>query len=677
MSSSGWSHKPRRSRSCRSRTNREPVEFHRQNIERIQRHFEKELSRSERELRWAEENLDDGSVASRRYIANLRSKVKYDYNQLMQEKVHEVEKCLSEIYEEERELAEQKLREQEIENERFHRQTVNQIIRERDAMCEEKLARQQSLYNKLLNEQAIRLQAQQRLQTFESLNVSQMKDRLTRVEQSNYLLRRSVYDLIDHQQPVYKSTVYIPSDKQETDVTATMTTIVPHVKRVTSASTKTKTVAPVTDMVTSKPIRHLAILPPAKEQAKKEFMKRRSNLSETFTMYDGPTTTPTVRRSLDDTLTINFENNESQVPDSKCQIPIHIELKTGETNVCDNTTLSSVCELVDQAKLPQKPHSLIGRYQLPNANRSSTPTPPVHVAHVNYDEIQTCEVTDKQILIKQFYAQLEKMKTTFGTEQTHPVTTKNVLTLNSDEVTQTSTTIQLKDSATETCVLSATAQPENKKPPVPKKQTTTKTTSCRIKSAPVTMATQLHTDKNPHRVLSCKQQKRPTEKNPTQEKKSIHIKAKPKRNTESAPLTRIEIHGPEITLLPHDEQECQQMYEKLQRLQPNGVCVDLNTLRRALYPPVGTANYAPSLNNHDQTSAFKSYRQRTEEIPQSWIKGDNRYVNAYVPKQQSESQVKSNEFHLKIAPASTNIDRITDQVKKHAAINYSYYTRTK
>ncbi|CAF2078517.1 unnamed protein product [Rotaria magnacalcarata] len=210
MSPSGWNHKTRRSRSCRSRTNREPVESHRQNIERIQRRFEKELNRSERELRWAEENLDDGSVASRRYIANLRNKVKYDYNQLMQEKVHEVEKCLSEIYDEERELSEQKLREQEIENERFHRQTVNQIIRERDAMCEEKLARQQSLYNKLLNEQAIRLQAQQRLQTFESLNISQMKDRLTRVEQSNYLLRRSVYDLIDHQQPVYRSTVYIP-----------------------------------------------------------------------------------------------------------------------------------------------------------------------------------------------------------------------------------------------------------------------------------------------------------------------------------------------------------------------------------------------------------------------------------------------------------------------------------
>ncbi|CAF3822789.1 unnamed protein product [Rotaria magnacalcarata] len=677
MSPSGWNHKTRRSRSCRSRTNREPVESHRQNIERIQRRFEKELNRSERELRWAEENLDDGSVASRRYIANLRNKVKYDYNQLMQEKVHEVEKCLSEIYDEERELSEQKLREQEIENERFHRQTVNQIIRERDAMCEEKLARQQSLYNKLLNEQAIRLQAQQRLQTFESLNISQMKDRLTRVEQSNYLLRRSVYDLIDHQQPVYRSTVYIPSDKQETDVTATMTTIVPHVKRVTSASTKKKIVAPVTDMVTSKPIRHLAILPPAKEQAKKEFIKRRSNLSETFNMYDGPTTTPTVKRSLDETLTINFENNESQVADSKCQIPIHIELKTGETNVCDNTTLSSVCELADQVKLQQKPHSLIGRYQLPNANRSSTPTPPVHVANVNYDEIQTSEVTDKQILIKQFYAQLEKMKTTFGIEQTHPVTTKNVLTLDSGEVTQTSTAIQLKDNATETCVLSATAQPENKKPPVPKKQTTTKTTSCRIKSAPVTMATQLHRDKNSHRVLSCKQQKRPTEKNPTQEKKSIHIKANPKRNTESAPLTRIDIHGPEITLLPHDEQECQQMYEKLQRLQPNGVCVDLNTLRRALYPPVGTANYSPNLNNHEQASAFKSYRQRTEEIPQSWIKGDHRYVNAYVSKQQSESQVKSNESNQKIASDSTNIDRITDQVKKHAAINYSYYTRTK
>jgi len=30
-----------------------------------------------------------------------------------------------------------------------------------------------------------------------------------------------------------------------------------------------------------------------------------------------------------------------------------------------------------------------------------------------------------------------------------------------------------------------------------------------------------------------------------------------------------------------------------------------------------------------------------------------------------------------ILPEDTDIDRITDQLKKHAAINYSYYTRTK
>lgn len=126
------------------------------------------------------------------------------------------------------------------------------------------------------------------------------------------------------------------------------------------------------------------------------------------------------------------------------------------------------------------------------------------------------------------------------------------------------------------------------------------------------MTTKSNTDKNSQRLLSCKQhQQRRTDKLTVQEKKSSHTKDKPKRNVESAPLTRIDFRGPEVTLLPQDEQECKQIYEKLQRLQPNGVCVDLNTLRRALYPPVGTATYASNLNNHrDPTSAFKSYRQR-------------------------------------------------------------------
>jgi hypothetical protein len=37
---------------------------------------------------------------------------------------------------------------------------------------------------------------------------------------------------------------------------------------------------------------------------------------------------------------------------------------------------------------------------------------------------------------------------------------------------------------------------------------------------------------------------------------------------------------------PADELQCQQIYEKLEHLQPNGVCANLETLRRALYPPL-------------------------------------------------------------------------------------------
>ncbi len=62
-----------------------------------------------------------------------------------------------------------------------------------------------------------------------------------------------------------------------------------------------------------------------------------------------------------------------------------------------------------------------------------------------------------------------------------------------------------------------------------------------------------------------------------------------------------------------------------------------------------------------------------EEIPQSWIKVDDKYVSPYIPKQQSSSSSSN----PSISSDNTNIDRIADQMKKHAAINYSYYTRTK
>jgi len=63
----------------------------------------------------------------------------------------------------------------------------------------------------------------------------------------------------------------------------------------------------------------------------------------------------------------------------------------------------------------------------------------------------------------------------------------------------------------------------------------------------------------------------------------------------------------------------------------------------------------------------------TEEMPQSWIKVNDKYV----PKQQSTTKVNPFNPNVIIPSDNTNIDRITDQVKKHAAINYSYYKRTK
>ncbi|CAF2561535.1 unnamed protein product [Rotaria sp. Silwood2] len=125
------------------------------------------------------------------------------------------------------------------------------------------------------------------------------------------------------------------------------------------------------------------------------------------------------------------------------------------------------------------------------------------------------------------------------------------------------------------------------------------------------------------------------------------------RYTDHIEPIRIDIRRPETTLSPNDELECRQMYEKLQRLQPNGVCVNLNTLRRALFPPISLPK-----NTTEQLLTFKTYRQRTNEIP---------HIRTYdLPKQ---TKVKKIDY--------MNIDRIINQVKQHAEINYSYYTRTK
>ena len=76
------------------------------------------------------------------------------------------------------------------------------------------------------------------------------------------------------------------------------------------------------------------------------------------------------------------------------------------------------------------------------------------------------------------------------------------------------------------------------------------------------------------------------------------------RQADCTPTIRIDLGRSETTLSPNDELECCQIYEKLQRLQPNGVCVNLDTLRRALYPPSSL-----SRNINDQLLTFKSYRQ--------------------------------------------------------------------
>ncbi|CAF5157089.1 unnamed protein product, partial [Rotaria sp. Silwood1] len=171
MSSLSWNRVRHRSHSCREKTTRAaPRELHRQAIERIQRRFEQELNRSQRDLQWAINQRNDSSLA-REYIENLRLKLKNDYNQLVQEQVEEIEKYMNQRYNEERRLYKRKLRKKHIENEKFHVEAINQVVREQDTICEEKLAAQRSLYNRLLDEQAGRLRAEQNLQSFDSLNI--------------------------------------------------------------------------------------------------------------------------------------------------------------------------------------------------------------------------------------------------------------------------------------------------------------------------------------------------------------------------------------------------------------------------------------------------------------------------------------------------------------------------
>ncbi len=77
------------------------------------------------------------------------------------------------------------------------------------------------------------------------------------------------------------------------------------------------------------------------------------------------------------------------------------------------------------------------------------------------------------------------------------------------------------------------------------------------------------------------------------------------RHTNNMKPIRIDRRRSETILSPSDELECRQIYEKLEQLQPNGVCVNLNTLRRALFPPI-----AISKNKNEQILSLKTYCQR-------------------------------------------------------------------
>ncbi|CAF1158008.1 unnamed protein product [Didymodactylos carnosus] len=142
-------------------------------------------------------------------------------------------------------------------------------------------------------------------------------------------------------------------------------------------------------------------------------------------------------------------------------------------------------------------------------------------------------------------------------------------------------------------------------------------------------------------------------------------------NKNDKSVVNIHINGPEITLLPAEEQAVRKMYQKLQQLQPDGVCVELNTLRRALYPP--TVQNSLITNQNER-------RLSVERVPtRPWASADDELSNKYkinlqnVQNDYRAEAMKQEETERK---KLENLDYVYQQVKKHAEINYSYYTRT-
>jgi len=172
-------------------------------------------------------------------------------------------------------------------------------------------------------------------------------------------------------------------------------------------------------------------------------------------------------------------------------------------NPCDSTTVSSVCELIDQPALvkivtifrktsdiffffqQRKPHSLIGRYQsIPSEASSKPPLPPqpppssLHLATVYYGSNEPTEQpVNKQALVQQFYTQLEKMKATFNTEPaSSQITTKTLTFDDNQQVQQISTTKELHEKIPVRRISSATVPLRTKKS-LPRSTTTTTTTT--------------------------------------------------------------------------------------------------------------------------------------------------------------------------------------------------------
>ncbi|CAF0742921.1 unnamed protein product [Didymodactylos carnosus] len=259
-------------------------ELHRQTVKEAEKKFETQLAKKENELRLAINRRQrtpdiNEKIKAKEDLEVLRSSLNKDYEQLIKiyinehkDKVDQIEKYMSRCSRDELELhrvesqrkLQEALQDAEMQAEKTRLELINQINREQETVCKQKLAQQKETYDRLLDEQAKRLRAEfslefneqqtkyeqkllamkrhdheytqqeieqlkrnydekikylQEIPEQKNLDIAQLKGNLARIEYENRELKKLVYDLrsdffqfVEQQkQSTYQSVLLLPS----------------------------------------------------------------------------------------------------------------------------------------------------------------------------------------------------------------------------------------------------------------------------------------------------------------------------------------------------------------------------------------------------------------------------------------------------------------------------------